>query len=242
MSRRRNEGNKQEQSSENLPRRSLTRTRSSHIPKLQLRAGQAANMASALEFSAALGLEPNRTIDIHFNQGGLDLDRHRPQAALGCFLKLAREWISCRGGDTAYIWVLENRRHSGSPFKPDEREVLMGVHVHLLIHVPQHLTGRFSQLQRGWLTKAGMSGNAPRTIKGTRLPTQKAVRGKFLYMLKDLNPEAMADFQAWSPVDGEVPVILDTRGKPSDMPIMGQKAGTSRNIGLAARKRAGRAA
>lgn len=199
-------------------------------------------MAAALEFSSTLGLEPNRTIDIHFNQGDLDLDQHRPQAALGKFLKLAREWIACRGGATAYIWVLENRRHSGSPFNPDEQDMRMGIHVHLLLHVPPALTRRFSQLQRGWLTKAGMSGNNPRTIKGTRLPTRKAVRGKFLYMLKDLNPNAMAAFQAWVPGEAEAPVKLDTRGKPSDMPIMGQKAGTSRNIGLAARAKAGLAA
>jgi hypothetical protein len=192
-------------------------------------------MAAALTFAGVIGLEPNRTIDIHFNQGGLDLDHHRPQEALGKFLKLAREWIACRGGNTSYLWVLENRRHSGNPFDQNDREMRMGVHAHILMHVPENLVGRFAQLQRGWLTKAGMSGNNARTIKGRKLINRNSVRGKFLYILKDLRPKEMLGFEPWPVEDGQQPVILDNRGKPSDLPIYGQKAGTSRNIGMAAR-------
>lgn len=229
-------GARREQQAPNMQR--ARRTRSSHVGKLHLRLAQAEEMATALGFSEKQGFRLTRAIDLHFNQGDLDLDVSRPQTALQRFLKLAREWIESRGGQTAYLWVIENRRFGGSPISGEqvERETEKGVHAHILIHVPPALVKRFCELQRGWLKAAGMAGNNRRTIKGKQLPTADAVKGKFLYMLKDLRPRDLAVFTVQRP-DGSKWVQLDNRFKSSDLPVYGQKAGTSRNIGKAARDR-----
>ncbi|GAC1582730.1 MAG: hypothetical protein NVS3B5_17140 [Sphingomicrobium sp.] len=137
------------------------------------------------------------------------------------------------GGQTAYIYALENR-------PSDLRET--GVHAHVLIHVPIALRERFHSLKRVWVSnervgmtwKSGLLGPPGKPRKA--IPTLKGVKGKLRYMSKDLDPAAFATL-----VDGVLlfeaggRIHLHNSGKPSTGAIYGKKTGVSRNIDVTAR-------
>jgi hypothetical protein len=195
------------------------RQRWSHVPRMTLTVEQLENNWAALGHADRLGLRPNASLDIHFHRGGLDDPTRNAGASLQAFLKSARQWIERKGGETAIIWTMENRSGVGSE----------GVHAHILMHVPDNLLTRWHQLRRRWVRKAGLEATKAGVVKFTPLPTLEAAKGKLRYMSKDIDPKHLPTFQAGGRVH------LDDRDKPSNAPIYGLKAGTSRNIGKTAR-------
>lgn len=205
------------------------RQRSTHVPKMWLTLAQVQNNSDALDHAELLGLRPNVTLDINFSVGDLFEPDQNAGTSLRSFLKLARQWIERRGGQTAYIYVFENRH---------TRIGEAGIHAHILIHVPDDLRKRFHELKRGWANnkQVGMTWKpgvlSPKGQKRKPIPTLKAVKGKLLYMCKDLDPVVLAKGVPFLEARG---TVLDDRGKPSTAPIYGLKTGVSRNINAKAR-------
>jgi hypothetical protein len=199
-----------------------------HQPRWNLTLKQIKNNFAALEHAERLGLRPNITLDINFGVGELLDADYQGGACIRGFLKLARQWIEKEGGQTAYIYALENRlTHIG----------LSGVHAHVLIHVPDHLRARFHNRKSGWANRVGLTcreglfgPTKKKQPRPRRMTTLEAVKGKLRYMSKDAEPRALALFIA---SDGK-PLLHDSE-KPSNAPIYGMKTGRSRNIGAKAR-------
>lgn len=210
------------------------RQRSTHLPRMHITLAQLKNNWAAVGHAEQLGLRPSVHLDINFSVGGLFDPDQRASGSLRAFLKLARQWIERRGGQTAYIYALENR-YSGIGET--------GVHAHVLIHVPDNLREDFHRRKRVWarnpevgmVWRPGLFG--PKGKPRKPIPTLRGVTGKLKYMSKDLDPAAFAIM-----VDGVLlfeaggRVHLDNRGKPSNAPIYGLKTGVSRNINVTARR------
>lgn len=211
-----------------LPPRAI-RQRWSHVPRFNISLAQLENMWAALGHADRLGLRPNVTLDIHFDRGELADPMRNAGRSLRELLKSARQWIERRGGETAIIWVIENRIGVAAG----------GIHAHLMMHVPPELLTRWHQLRRVWARKAGLDLTRRKgVIKFQPLPTIEQAKGKLLYMSKDLNPIDLEIFAACPRYHKpDCPPSLDDRDKPSNAPIYGLKAGVSRNIGPAARER-----
>ncbi len=206
-----------------LPTR-VVRQRPSHVPKWQLTAMQLRNNWAALGHAQRLGLRPNVSLDIHFDRGGLDDPTRNAGASLQAFLKSARQWIERRGGETAIIWVMENRSGFGGE----------GVHAHVIMHVPDDLMKRWHELKPRWARKAGLSMAKGGVVNFEPVRSWDGAKGKLAYMSKDAPPKMLAVFEPFiNPRTGKP--WLHNSGKPSNVPIYGLKAGVSRNLGLAAR-------
>lgn len=209
------------------------RQRWSHLPRKHLSLGQVENNWAALGCAERLGLRPNVHLDISFRVGGLDDPDRNASVSLRAFLKLARQWIERRGGQTAYIYVLENR-YSGVGET--------GVHAHVLIHVPDALRKDFHRQKRIWASnplvgmawKPGLFG--PKGKSRPPIPSLEGAKGKLRYMSKDIDPRHMPVFEACPRfhIPGH-PASLDNRDKPSNAPVYGLKTGVSRNINAMAR-------
>ena len=214
-----------------------TRASSTLSPHLQLTLAQLENNWAALGYANGLGLCPNHTFDIHFSKGRLVDPWNQARQCLQEFLKSARQWIERehgRGierkkGETAYVWVLENRGDGDGH----------GVHAHVVFHVPPNLVVRFHQLKARWARKAGLDMSIADVLNHEDMPTLEAAKGKMKYMSKDLHPRHWDTFKLpWR--DPETGIIservhLHDKGKPSDQPIYGKKTGVSRNIDAKAR-------
>lgn len=198
------------------------RQRWSHVPRWHLALTQLENNWAALGHAERLGLRPNASLDIHFDRAGLDDPSRNAGASLKAFLKSSRQWIERKGGQTAIIWVLENRVGFGGD----------GIHAHVLLHVPPELLTRWHQLRRTWARKAGLEPNKAGGVNYTPLPTLENAKGKLRYMSKDIHPDALPIFEAGGRIhlDQSAP-----RHLPSNAPVNGLKTGVSRNIGRKAR-------
>lgn len=201
------------------PRPKRKRPRTSHIPRLHLTLAQVENMAAALGFADRIGLRPNLAIDIHFDKGGLDDPLSNAGRALRAFKHSIRQCVERRGGRFACIWVMENRAGRGGD---------VGIHAHLLVHIPPHLLDRFDRHRATWALKAGFRDD-DKVILAKPVRTLRGAAGKLKYICKDLDPEHWPIFN----INGKP--VLDDRGKPSDQPVYGQKCGVSRNIDAKAR-------
>jgi hypothetical protein len=93
---------------------------------------------ASVRHAAAIGLPFNRFVTIAWELAGVE-DIH---AAQRTFCKFLYDWLKRQEAGVAYLWVLE-------------RGSTLGVHSHMLIHVPPALARRMSQLQPGWLKQAG---------------------------------------------------------------------------------------
>jgi hypothetical protein len=181
------------------------------------------NLIEAARRAIEIGLPLNRFVTIDWERAGI-FDQVK---ATGRFLKLARDFLAKNGGRTAHLWV-------------QERGLKIGRHVHILMHVPPHLTRLMSYRQRGWLALCGA-----RFVKGvirtrpiagrygTALATgplqrlyQRNLDVVLRYVLKDACPKARSLFRI---------------GKPGGFgPVSGKRCGTSQNIGRGARQSMGR--
>jgi hypothetical protein len=170
---------------------------------------QALNVIEAAGFAERVGLRPNRFITIHFDQGELLI---RPQESLGVFFKLSREWLEVRGVPGVYLWALEDGWG-------------LGLHAHILMHVPAEHAASFATRQSGWLGKSGLAAKKARVVQTQHVRSFKALRGAIKYMLKGASPEFLTIMQ------GQI------SGSPSST-IYGKRCGTSEAIGRTARIRA----
>ena len=70
---------------------------------------------------------------------GLYADKKRPQKFVTDYLEHARKWLKRHGLPVAYLYTLENGKNKG-------------IHVHLLIHVPNGKASKaFKKAMAGWL-------------------------------------------------------------------------------------------
>lgn len=207
-----------------VPPGRAVRQRWSHIPRLTLSLEQLENNWAALGHAERLRLRPNVSLDIHFDKGRLEDPLRNAGTSLKAFLKSARQWIERLGGQTAIIWVMENRQGVRNN----------NTHAHILMHVPDHLLPRWHQLRRTWARKAGLDVTRAGVIKYTAIPTLEAAKGKLAYMSKDGHPDALAIFQPFINSRTGKPWLHDN-DKPSNAPVYGLKTGVSRNINSKAR-------
>lgn len=66
-----------------------------------------------------------------------------PWKAQGKFLKYIRDWTKGHGQELSYVWIME-------------RGSIIGLHSHMLLHIPLPLISRFIRLQHRWLKKSGV--------------------------------------------------------------------------------------
>lgn len=156
--------------------------------------------------AASTGRQLNRFVTIAFAANNCPM---RTGEALSLYLKSASDWLGTHGVTLACVWVIENPPHK------DE-------HVHLLIHLPPDLTKRFSELQRGWITRTGT-----RWAKGvvkTKVvaDTRKARAGIVRYMLKGCDVETAG---------------LLRINRSNEGAIRGKRCGYAESLGATARHR-----
>ncbi|TAJ80482.1 MAG: hypothetical protein EPO45_01615 [Sphingobium sp.] len=109
-------------------------------PSRSLTTHQVKLICNGAQHAQTIGLPLNRFITIDWELAGVT----DPWVAQSAFLRLVRDWLRQRQGVAAtYVWVVEN-----GP--------VLGLHSHTAIHVPPALVRKFSDLQRGWLRKAGV--------------------------------------------------------------------------------------
>ena len=200
---------------------------------------QAKNIIEAAQFAAAIGLPFNRHVTIHWERAGVP--DNRAAAATGRFLKLASDWVakrlpqlennqrkSNRATQIAWAWVRENGDAKGS-------------HVHILLHVPPNIItseirkqlGGLGGKQMRWLGSITGNPYRPGTIRTERIGgtvraavTATAVyRANLAYVVGYITKGAsLAAVRSLS---------LDRVEAGGE--IIGKRAATSQNIGLAAR-------
>jgi hypothetical protein len=201
------------------------------IPRYRIKIGQLENALAAVAHADQLGLRPNWTLDIHYERGQLAQPYLSWSASLQGFLKLIRDWARSYEACTAYIWTTENVRGSGT----------IGVHTHLLIHIPLELDNQFKKLVPQWGRRAGMVMKSAKEARevlhahriGEGNPTMKAVCGKLRYMSKDLEQPSLDLLFPFKRLNGE-PQIHGFGSSTGG--VLGKKLGVSRNIDRAARK------
>lgn len=101
-----------------------------------LTAGQRQSIGSAAIFAIRLGLPLNRFITVNWSTAGVRNGFESTQA----FIKRCGDWLRARGVRLAYVRV---------------REGVGGDHVHILLHVPEHLIPTFWPAQNRWLRAVG---------------------------------------------------------------------------------------
>jgi hypothetical protein len=182
---------------------------------------QTAEIVAAAQFAARIGLPLNRHLTIHWEAAGVP--DCRAAAATAAFLTLARDWLRKRGAALAWAWTRENGDGKGS-------------HVHILLHCRPELARAFAGMQRRWLRRVTGKPYRARIIRTARIggtltaaQTAPAVYAENLaavvaYLLKGASPAAAREVGLER---------LEAGGR-----VIGKRAGTSQNIGRAARERA----
>lgn len=95
-------------------------------------------MLEAAREARDAGIPFNRMITILWGQFGVT----DVQASTSRFLKALKSYIVGAGYQTRYAWTIERGKR-------------LGLHVHILIHMPPELSRAASYCQRGWLVAAG---------------------------------------------------------------------------------------
>lgn len=104
-----------------------------------LRLREVENIIAAAVYTVEKQCPLNRHTTVHFVAAGV-LD---PIGMIGAYMHLAGDWLRTQGAVLAYIWVRENGERKGE-------------HVHIAMHVPPHLSGRFAERERGWRKQLGI--------------------------------------------------------------------------------------
>ena len=105
---------------------------------LKLQDHHVTELVEAAAFASTIGMPFNRMITISWDRAGVS----DTAWATGRYLKCLREFLLSRGARTAFIWTLERGKR-------------LGLHVHILIHVPPELARDASYRQRKWLCSVG---------------------------------------------------------------------------------------
>ena len=182
----------------------------------------AANIIEAAAFAEAIALPLNRFVTIHFEAGGIT-DQVK---ATGKLAKLMGDWLRVNSASFAYVGVRETGEAKGE-------------HVHLLMHVPAALRGRFNRRQPGWIRKMGAA-------RKVRVTYSRPV-GRFYYH-PGTDAEAREQYLVNLQVavgyllKGTDPAALERLGlsrQEAGGELTGKRCFHSENIGRTARKRAG---
>lgn len=181
---------------------------------------------AAAQFAVRVGLPLNRHVTIHWEQAGIADER--AAWATGRFLKLAGDWLAKRANlknnqtkssRLAWAWVRENGDSKGS-------------HVHILLHCPPELARSFSAMQRRWLGRISGERYRTRTIRTARIGgTLNAANS-----MPAAYSENLANVVGYvlKGASSDAAVRLGLSRLESGGRVIGKRAATSENLGLAA--------
>lgn len=182
-----------------------------------IKSSTADNLRQAARFASSVGLPLNRHMTINLEALGV-ADRQATEA-ISSFMKSLREWLKRQGHVTACIWVRERSSHTGS-------------HLHLLFHLPPGVQLRKRHLAilkriTGRRYKTGCV--LTRSVRGA-----SSAQGWELYLS---NIERVVEYALKGEMKGRAGAFGQPRS-PQGV-IIGKRAGTSQNIGQAARQKSG---
>ena len=158
---------------------SITKKSYIHATK-HLSKKQVTRLFKAGEKAFNIGCPLNRFITIHYDDYA---DKKRPQKFVTDYLEHTRKWLKRRGLPVAYLYTLENGKTKG-------------IHVHLLIHIPNHYYRIYKGDMARWLP---FEVGKPRIVfKRVQYPTNgdlsplHSLYGTMRYVCKALNPNSPA--------------------------------------------------
>lgn len=100
------------------------------------------NLIEAARGASIIARPFNRFITLAWVNGGICNDPDSIRRATAAWLKLARDWLGARDHrPLIWAWVMEDGANRG------------GLHVHLLLHVPDDLAPLFSAMPRIWVKR-----------------------------------------------------------------------------------------
>jgi len=105
---------------------------------------EALRIINAVGNTFRIGAPLTEYIVIHWERAGV---KSRVQESNIAFLKRAGEWLRRRSVPVAYVWTLENPMVSERSFG--------GLHINIMIHVPELLRGDFQHHCRTWIALVG---------------------------------------------------------------------------------------
>ncbi len=176
----------------------------------------------AASFAWAIGLPLNRFITINFSI--LGIGDEQVARLTGEFLRHAKQFLASRGGETAYIYT---REIAGK----------QGTHVHILLHLPPHLSDDFKRLQQGWLRRATGLTYKARALHSAWISGSSRSAEHSPPFYRD-NLHRLLNYLAKG-VSRADSVTLGLTLRVEMPPIIGKRCGTSQNIGVAARAKLG---
>ncbi|MDK2768015.1 rolling circle replication-associated protein [Sphingomonas sp.] len=187
-------------------------------PTSKLRDDQVKEAFAAAEF-AMTTLPLNRFLTINWERAGIA----NAAEATRLFLKLASDFCRTHGSELAYLWTLEHTER-------------VGVHAHIMMHVPHELGARFGQRQRGWFKRVG-----GRSAKGN-LKTKHVGHSSRAYLHRDRDGGAFAkDHRSVAEYilkccSFEVKRELGFQRQTHSGAVAGQRYGRSQNLGPKTRR------
>jgi hypothetical protein len=103
----------------------------------------------------------NRFVTLAWVNAGIGQDAVAVRRVTAAWLKLARDWLGARGHrPLVWAWVMEDGANRG------------GLHIHLLMHVPNNLAPLFSPMPRRWVKQLTPGGRyVPRTLDTKKFRT-----------------------------------------------------------------------
>ncbi len=130
----------------------------------------------AVRHAIRVDLRLNVMVTIDWDLCGID-----PHDGRSNWLHLFYNWVRCRGHQTGFVWVMEGGG-------------LLGIHSHILIHVPRELRVDFQKRLRPWRKAVGIPWKARvmniRPIGDDACDLQRVEN----YILKDGDAEARRTF------------------------------------------------
>jgi hypothetical protein len=187
----------------------------------RLTKGQVELLTGGAWHSGTIGLPLNRHIIVQFKLMGIAERDTLPEVRL--ILKKSGDWIAANGGQFAAIWSREVGPNKGA-------------HLHLAAHIPDGLAVRYFQMLRRWLRRRlkvdRWKGGTilTRCIKGA--PKGPEMACSALYRV---NLWKVASYLA----KGSSPALVASYGLTHDYKpggtVTGKRAGTTANLGRAAR-------
>lgn len=174
-------------------------------------------LVNAIRHTHIIGCPLNRFVTIDWDLAGVD----EPWKAQGRFLKYIRDWLACHGCEFAYVWIME-------------RGSRLGLHSHMLLHIPPQLMPRMRALQQRWLKHSGVprrkNGVDSRSIGHSSLAAFAQGEGKKAY---DANLQALENY-VLKAAGAAARSKFNITGGTQYSPVVGKRAGTSRNLGKSA--------
>lgn len=118
----------------------------------------------------------NRFITIHYDDIA---DKKYPQKFITKLLEHTRKWLQRRGLEVAYLWVIEN-----APIK--------GIHVHLMINIPEGHQVAYKKALRKWLpfewSKTRVDIKRTQHPQFGKLHSLSGLYGRLRYVCKGVDP------------------------------------------------------